>query len=177
MRCTPSAPATLQGDAGQGGRGWRVHERRGGGEVEEGLSTAAFTGGEGAPMGSDVGCGVLQHRCGRGKRELGPVWEWRSLEGTHHGGGRQLRCSAKFGARERPPVARGSSPGVGTVGREVVLERGGAFERLGRLHGREGKRRGERGGGPGMGVPHDAGAVVGPSPDRRVAPRPCPSRS
>jgi hypothetical protein len=72
-RCTPRAPATLCGDTRQGGRGWRVPEQRGGGEAEEGLRTAAFTGGEGAPMGGNDGCGVLQHRCGRGKRELAPI--------------------------------------------------------------------------------------------------------
>jgi hypothetical protein len=31
----------------------------GGGEAEEGLETAVFTGREGAPMGGDDGCGVL----------------------------------------------------------------------------------------------------------------------
>jgi hypothetical protein len=116
---------TLRGDARQGGWGWRIPERRGGGEAEEGLRTAAFAGGEGAPLGGDSGCGVLQHQCGRGKRELAPVWEWRSSEGTHWRWGRQRRCSAKSDVRERPPVAGGSGPGAGTVGREVALERGG----------------------------------------------------
>jgi hypothetical protein len=77
-------------------------------------------------MGGDGGCGVLQHRCERGKRELAPIWEWRSSEGAHRRGGRQRRRSAKSDTRERPPVAGGSCPGAGTVGREVVLERGGA---------------------------------------------------
>jgi hypothetical protein len=40
------------------------------------------------------------------------------------------------------------------------------FEQLGRRRGREGKKRGERGGGPTVGVPRGAGAV----------PRPCPGR-
>jgi hypothetical protein len=75
-------------------------------------------------MGGNGGCGVLQHRCGRGKRELAPIWEWRSSEGAHRRGGRQRRRSAKSDAREKPPVAGGSGSGVGTVGREVVLERG-----------------------------------------------------
>jgi hypothetical protein len=115
---------TLRGDAGQGGRGWRIPERQGDGEPEEGLRTAAFAGGEGAPMGGDGGCGVLQHRCGRGKRELAPIREWRSSEGAHQRGGRQWQRSAKYNARERPPVAGGSGPGAETVGREVALERG-----------------------------------------------------
>jgi hypothetical protein len=76
-------------------------------------------------MGGDGGCGVLQHQCGRGKRELAPIWEWRSSEGAHQRGGRQRRCSANSDTRERPPVAEGSGPGVGMVGREVALERGG----------------------------------------------------
>jgi hypothetical protein len=49
----------LRGDAGQGGRGWRVPERRGGGEAEEQLGTASFAGGEEAPVGGDNGCGFL----------------------------------------------------------------------------------------------------------------------
>jgi hypothetical protein len=31
---------------------------------------AAFIGGEGAPVGGDGGCGVLQHRRGKGVRKL-----------------------------------------------------------------------------------------------------------
>jgi hypothetical protein len=38
--------------------------------VEEELGTTAFAGGEGAPMGGDGGCGVLQHRCRRGEDEI-----------------------------------------------------------------------------------------------------------
>jgi hypothetical protein len=79
-------------------------------------------------------------------------------------------------------MAGGSGTGVETVGREVVLERGGGaglvtrewtknsvtFERLGRWHDREGKRRGEGGGGPAVGLPRSAGAIVGPGPARAV---------
>jgi hypothetical protein len=111
-------------------------------------------------MIGDGGCGVLQHRCGRGKRELAPIWEWRSSEGAHRRGGRQRRRSAKSDARVRPSVTGGSGPGAETVGREVAIKRGAGeelvtgertrgsvtFERLGRRRGREGKRRGERGG-------------------------------
>jgi hypothetical protein len=85
---------------------------------------------------------------------------------------------------ERPSVARGGSTGVEVVGREVALERGAGagsvtrewtkdsvtLERLGRQRDREGKRRGEWGG-PAMGVPRGAGAVVGPGPDRVPAGR------
>jgi hypothetical protein len=35
---------TLRGNAGHGGQRWRVPERRGGGEAEEGLGTAATMG-------------------------------------------------------------------------------------------------------------------------------------
>jgi hypothetical protein len=80
-------------------------------------------------MGGDGGCGVLQHRCGRGKRDLAPIWEWRSSESAHWRGGRQQRCSAKSEARERPPVVGGSGTGAGMVGREVVLERGAEWGR------------------------------------------------
>jgi hypothetical protein len=118
-------------------------------------------------MGGDGGCGVLQHQCGREKRELALIWEWQSSEGAHQRGGRQRQRSAKSAVRERSPVAGGSGPGAGTVGREVALERRGGeelvmgertrgsvtFERLSRRCGREGKRRGERGGGGGRGDP------------------------
>jgi hypothetical protein len=74
-------------------------------------------------------------------------------------------------------MAGGSGTGVETVGREVVLERGGGaglvtrewtknsvtFERLGRWHDREGKRRGE-GGGSGRGVATQRGGDRGAWP-------------
>jgi hypothetical protein len=41
---------------------------------------------------------------------------------------------------------------------------------LGRWRDREGKRRGEGGGGPAAGVPHCAGVVMGPGPDWHAAP-------
>jgi hypothetical protein len=63
-------------------------------------------------MGGDGGCGVLQHRCGRGKRELAPIWEWRSSKGAHRRGGRQRRSSAKSDARE-VALVRGARKGVG----------------------------------------------------------------
>jgi hypothetical protein len=141
----PESTNDSSGDAGQGGQGWRVPERRGGGEAEEGVETAAFADWEGAPMGGDGGCGVLQHRCGKGKRELASIWEWRSSEGTHRRGGRQRRCSAKSGC-ENSGEGAGAREGVGED--MVTGERTRVsvmFEWLGRRHGREGKRRGEQG--------------------------------
>jgi hypothetical protein len=76
----------------------------------------------------------------------------------------------KSDVKERPPVARGGGSGTGAVGREVALEGGGGesvtrewtrgsrLNGLGRRRGREGKRRGE------------AGAVMGPGPDRWAVP-------
>jgi hypothetical protein len=63
--------------------GWRRARRArvvrtrttGGGEAEEGPGTAAFAGEEGAPMGGDGRCGVLRHRCRRGKMKLASIWE------------------------------------------------------------------------------------------------------
>jgi hypothetical protein len=37
---------------------------------------AVFNGGGVAPVVVDVRVGVLQHQCGRGKRDLAPIWEW-----------------------------------------------------------------------------------------------------
>jgi hypothetical protein len=37
---------------------------------------AVFNGGGVAPVVIDVRGGVLQHRCGRGKMGLSPIWEW-----------------------------------------------------------------------------------------------------
>jgi hypothetical protein len=65
-RFTSRAPARLQGDAGQVGRGWRVPERWAAGRWEESSGTVVLAGGEGAPV-VVVKCGeVLQ--LGRGKR-------------------------------------------------------------------------------------------------------------
>jgi hypothetical protein len=85
---------------------------------------AVFNGGGVAPVVVDVRGGVLQHRCGRGKMGLAPIWEWRSSEGAHRRGGRRRRRSAKSDVRERPPVAGGGGTGAKTVGREAALERG-----------------------------------------------------
>jgi hypothetical protein len=112
----------LRGDAGQDRQGWRVPERRGGGVAEELLRAVAFADGEGAPVGGDGGCGVLQHQCERGKLGLAPIWEWCSSEGAHRRGGRRRQRSAKSNAKERPPVAEGGGSGARVVVREVALE-------------------------------------------------------
>jgi hypothetical protein len=143
--------------------------------VEEGLGTATIVGGEGAPMGGDGGCGVLHHRCGRGKRELAPIWEWRSSEGAHWRGGRQRRRSAKSDVRERPrwPEAavrarkRWGRSGVGDEGADEgvnhVFERAWSAARL------RGKRRREVGVVSGRGGCHAAWGMAptdGRRPDR-----------
>jgi hypothetical protein len=38
-------------------------------------ASAARAGGEGALVGGDSGCGILQHRCERGELGLAPIWE------------------------------------------------------------------------------------------------------
>jgi hypothetical protein len=76
-------------------------------------------------VGGDGGCGVLQHRCERGKLGLAPIWEWCSSEGADRRGGRRWRRSVKSDAKERPPVAGGGGLGAGAVGREVALEGAG----------------------------------------------------
>jgi hypothetical protein len=49
-----------------------------------------------------------------------------ALRGAHRrGGGDSDDAQQKSDVRERPPVGRSSGPGAGTVGRDVVLERGG----------------------------------------------------
>jgi hypothetical protein len=94
-------------------------------------------------------------------------------------------------------VAGGSGTGTETVGTEVVLERGagagsvmrewmsggstvlfGASSVGGAAEREKGEERGGGGGGegPAVGVPRGVRAVVGPGPDRRAAPRPCPGR-
>jgi hypothetical protein len=83
-----------------------------------------FNGSEVAPVVVDVRRGVLQHRCGRGKMGLAPIWEWQSSEGAHRRGGRQRRRLMKSDARERPLMGGGGGTGVEMVGREAVLERG-----------------------------------------------------
>jgi hypothetical protein len=130
---------------------------------------AAFVGGEGAPVGDDGGCGVLQHRRGKGVRKLQEIAGIDSSGRSSPGSGGRRRCSAGIRTKERLPVAGGAGTGAETVGREATLERGGGvgsvsrgvderarscFERIGRRHGREGKK---REGGPTAEVPCGVG--------------------
>jgi hypothetical protein len=55
---------------------------------------AAFVGGEGAPVGGDGGCGVLQHRRGKGVRKLQENTGIGSSGRSSPGSGRRRRCSA-----------------------------------------------------------------------------------
>jgi hypothetical protein len=117
-----------QGGAGQ--EEWRRGSPRwsGDGGRWEAAGAAVFNGGGVALVVVNVRGGILQHRCGRGKRDLAPIWEWRSSAGAHRRGGRQRHCSAKFDMRKRPPVARGSGTSAEMVGREAALERGAGEE-------------------------------------------------
>jgi hypothetical protein len=122
VRCNLRAPATLRGDARQGGWGpvapvWKGEER-----FSSNLGMAKL-GGRSLERGNTAT--VLD------KIQREGVDEWRV--------GRVFGASSVGGATER--------------------EKGE-----------------ERGGGSGRGVPRGMGAVMGPGPDRRAVPRPCPGR-
>jgi hypothetical protein len=85
---------------------------------------AAFIGGEGAPVGGDGGCGVLQHRRGKGMRKLQEIAGIDSSGRSSPGSGGWRRCSAGIHAKERLPVAGGGGTGAEMVGREATLKRG-----------------------------------------------------
>jgi hypothetical protein len=140
---------------------------------------AAFVGGEGAPVGGDGGCGVLQHRRGKGVRKLqGLVARGGAHRGVVDGGSARPESMRKIGL----PVAGGGGPGAGSGGEAQALERrsrrgvetGDEWARS-RLSGTvigtaEGERK-ERGGGVRPRKFHVArDGVVGPGPDRRAAP-------
>jgi hypothetical protein len=113
-------PEISRGATGRGpGKEERAGAHRNGGSTvrrRKRHRAAVFNGGGVAPVVVDMRGGVLQHRCGRGKRDLAPIWEWRSSEGAHRRGGRQRRRSAKSDVRERPPVTGGGGTGAETVG-------------------------------------------------------------
>jgi hypothetical protein len=127
-------------------------------------------------MGGDGRCGVLQHRCGRGKRELAPIWEWRSSEGAHRRGERQRQRSAKSDVRERPSMAGGSGSGAEAVGRGATLgvdEAGSVTREVGRVFERarsaarlRGKKEKREGGGPAVGAAWGLAPTGGRCPDR-----------
>jgi hypothetical protein len=55
---------------------------------------AAFVGGEGAPVGGDNGCGVLQHQRGKGVRKIQEIVGIGSSGRSSPGSGGRRRCSA-----------------------------------------------------------------------------------
>jgi hypothetical protein len=140
---------------------------------------AAFVGEEGAPVGGDGGCGVLQHWRGKGVRKLQEIAGIGSLRRSSPGSGGRRRCST--GIREGEGAAGGrrrrSRCGErwgGSGAREEGSERSGdgrtsgaaraGSERLGGSA-TEGEREG-KGGGPGVGVATRREGAVGPGPDR-----------
>jgi hypothetical protein len=123
-RCCQRSRGGHSEGAGQGGVGRGAPERWVDGEVAQIASGGGVQRRRVAPVVIDVRGGILQHRCGKGERDLSPIWEWWSLEGAHQRGGRQMRRSAKSDVRERPPVAGGGGIGVEMMGREAALERG-----------------------------------------------------
>jgi hypothetical protein len=87
---------------------------------------AAFVGGEGAPLGGDGGCGVLQHRRSKG----GGGGNCKKLQGLIAQGGAQRGVADDGGARPESaresglPVAGGGGPGAGSGWEARALERG-----------------------------------------------------
>jgi hypothetical protein len=164
-RCCRRSRGGHREGAGQGGEGRGAPEQR-----VDGKAVGEFWDGdvhrrEGAPVGGDGGCGVLQNCCEWGKLGLAPIWEWCSSEGAHWRGGRRRRRSAKSDTKERHSMAGGGGLGTGKMGRGVALERGtgeewvmgartSAFCGASSVGGAaEGEKEKERGG-PATGVPH-----------------------
>jgi hypothetical protein len=84
--------------------------------------TVAFVSGEGAPVGGDGGCGVLQHRRGKRVRKLqGLVARGGAHRGVVDGGGARPESVRESGL----PVARGGGPGAGSGEEARALERRG----------------------------------------------------
>jgi hypothetical protein len=91
---------------------------------EESSGTAAFTGGEEAPV-VVVECDeVLQLGRVKGVRNLQKIMRIGGSGRSSPGNGGWWRRSAEIRAREGLPVAGGSGPVQGAVGRGVALERG-----------------------------------------------------
>jgi hypothetical protein len=141
---------------------------------------AAFINGEGASVGGDGGCGVLQHRRGKGVRKMQEIAGVGSSRRSSLGNGGRRRCSARI--REGECAAGGwrrrSGCGVrwgGLGARDEGSERSGdgrtsgaaraGSERLGGSA-TEGKRGGKRWG-TGVGVPRGAGVPAGQSGGER----------
>jgi hypothetical protein len=124
---------------------------------------ATFVGGEGAPVGGDGGCGVLQHRRGKGVSKLQENSGIGSSGRSSVGSGRRRRCSAGGGGPgagsggEARALERRGRRGVETGGRVEQRERGASGSVAARQRGKEE----EKGGGPGVGVPCGAGVLWG----------------
>jgi hypothetical protein len=89
---------------------------------------AAFVGGEGAPVGGYSGCGVLQHRSGKGVRKLQENTGIGSSGRSSPGSGGWRRCSAGIREGEWAAGGRRRRYGVrGAVGR-LGHSRGGVGE-------------------------------------------------
>jgi hypothetical protein len=101
------------------GKEERVGAQRNGGSTvrrRKRHRAAAFVGGEGASVGGSGGCGVLQHRRGKGVRKLQEITGIGSLGRSSPGSGGRWRCSAGIHETERLPVAGGSGLGAGSGG-------------------------------------------------------------
>jgi hypothetical protein len=138
---------------------------------------AVFVGGEGAPVGGDGGCGVLQHRRGKGVRKLQEIAGIGSSGRSSPGSDGQRRCSAGIregewaaGGRRRRSEC-GERWGV-SVARDEGSERSGDGRTSGAARGgasgsvaaqQRGKEEG-KGGGPGMGVPRGVALTGGQRP-------------
>jgi hypothetical protein len=144
---------------------------------------AAFVGGEGAPVGGDGGCGVLQHRRGKGVRKLQENAGIGSSGRSSPGSRGRRRCST--GIREGEGAVGGwrwrfgcGERWGGSGAREEGSERSGdertsgaaraGSERLGGSAA-EGKR-GRKRWGSGPGGATWRGGTVGPGLDRQTVP-------
>jgi hypothetical protein len=92
----------------------------------EAAGAAVFNGGRVAPVVVDEGSWVLELDRDPRVRRRRSIEGKSSSEGAQRRGGDSGCTRQEFDVRERPPVAGGSGLGVGTVGREEVLERVGA---------------------------------------------------
>jgi hypothetical protein len=117
---------------------------------------AAFIGGEGALVGGDGGCGVLQHRRGKGVRKLQENEGIGSSGRSSPRSGGQRRCSA--GIRE------GEWAAGGWRWRREDEWSSASGERAARRQRGRGGKRGGKGGGPGVGVPSGTGVPWGLAP-------------
>jgi hypothetical protein len=99
----------------------------------------AFVDGEGAPVGGDGGCGVLQHRRGKGVRKMQEIAEIDSSGGVHQGVADGGGARPEFTRESGLPVGGGSGLGAGSGGVARALERRGrrGVETGGRVEQRE----------------------------------------